>query len=241
MRSFAQYQQYFTAKYLMGPNSVRLAGELLETYPLQTDQGHLHKRNRILDLGCGTGLTSLFIARETDAIVYANDLWTDAETNARRFQAWGISDRVIPLQEDAENLTFEKEFFDAVISVDAYHYFAGKEGFFQTKILPYVKSGGMVLIAVPGIQEAYEGKQRETIHEWVGEDDHMFHSCSWWKAMIGEHPDIAFVETWEMKSFMAAWNDWLAIENAYANRDRLFFDTVIQKYSDFVGIAVRKR
>lgn len=117
---------------------------------------------KILDLGCGTGLSSLFIAKTTNATVYANDLWTKAEDNARRFKAWNMIDQIFPFQEDASHLSFEKEVFDGIISVDAYHYFAGKKGYFVEKILPLVKSGGMVLIAIPGVKEAYEGRQHGT-------------------------------------------------------------------------------
>jgi len=59
---------------MMGPNCVRLLGELFDKYPLQLTPDDL-----VLDLGCGTGLTSLVIAKETGAKVYANDLWVSAE------------------------------------------------------------------------------------------------------------------------------------------------------------------
>ena len=231
-----KYAQYFTKEYLMGPNSIRLADELLKAYPLK-----LKSQNKILDLGCGTGLTSFFIAAETNASVYANDLWIDADANAERFKKWNMSDRIIPFQKDANSLEFENSFFDAVISIDSYHYFAGKEGFFSEKILPLVKSGGIILIAIPGIKEEFEGKQYETIHEWAGEDYYMFHSCTWWRNIIGNHPDIESVKTWELKSFNAAWYDWLQINNEFAAGDRKFFDSIINKYSNFIGIAVKKK
>lgn len=236
MKRSEQYKKYFTEEYLMGPNSIRILDELLTTYPLK-----LQKQNKILDLGCGTGLTSLFITNETNATIYANDLWTKAEDNVKRFEKWNISEWVIPFQEDANNFHFEQEFFDAIISVDAYHYFAGKEGFFIEKILPFVKSGGMVLIAIPGIKEEYEGKQSETIRKWIGEDDYMFHSCSWWKRIIGEHQDIEFVKIWELKSFTMAWSEWLQIDNELANGDRKFYESIINKYTNFIGIAVKKK
>ena len=57
-----KYESFFKVPYLMGPNSLRLLDELLEEYPLQfTDE------NLVLDLGCGSGVTSLFLANETGA------------------------------------------------------------------------------------------------------------------------------------------------------------------------------
>lgn len=67
------YKRYISEETMMGPNSVRILAELFERYPLQ-----LTADDRILDLGCGTGLTSLVIAKETGAKVYANDLWVSA-------------------------------------------------------------------------------------------------------------------------------------------------------------------
>lgn len=231
-----KYKPYFTEEYLMGPNSIRLIDELLSAYPL-----HLNKESKVLDLGCGTGLTSFFIAAETSATVYANDLWIAAKDNSDRFKSWNVEGSVIPFQQDANELHFDISTFDAILSVDAYHYFAAKEGFFCGKILPFLKGGGMALFAVPGVKEEYEGRQNDVLQAWVGEDAHMFHSCSWWKHIIGEHADIAFVETWELHCFAAAWEEWLKIDSQYADEDRAFFESVIRKYSNFVGIAVKRR
>ena len=86
------YKTYFEASFLMGPNSVRLADALLEEYPLQ-----FTPENRVLDLGCGKGLTSLFIANETGATVYASDLWISEKENRARFAKWDLQDRLIPV------------------------------------------------------------------------------------------------------------------------------------------------
>lgn len=56
------YKKYLSAETMMGPNSVRILEELFDKYPLQFTSDDL-----ILDLGCGKGLTSLVIAKETGA------------------------------------------------------------------------------------------------------------------------------------------------------------------------------
>lgn len=113
--------------------------ELLTKYPMKLNQD-----DAVLDLGCGTGLTSLVIAEETGARVYANDLWVSAEDNAKRFEAWGVGKQVIPIHEDANALHFDERSFDALISIGSYHYFAGEKGFFDKKILPFMKDRGNV-------------------------------------------------------------------------------------------------
>ena len=72
--NLGDYKAYVSAETMMGPNSVRILAELFDKYPLQTVPD-----DTILDLGCGTGLTSLIIAKETGAKVFANDLWVSAE------------------------------------------------------------------------------------------------------------------------------------------------------------------
>ena len=110
------YKAYISAETMMGPNSVRILAELFDKYPLQ-----LVPDDIILDLGCGTGLTSFIIAKETGARVFANDLWVSAEENGKRFAKWGVGEQVTPIREDANNIHFEKKQFRALISIDSYH------------------------------------------------------------------------------------------------------------------------
>ena len=230
------YKKYFKVPFMMGPNCLRLLDELLEEYPLQYTSDNL-----VLDLGCGSGVTSLFIANETGATVYANDLWISEEENRQRFTNWNMQDKLIPVHEDATNLHFDKELFDALISIDSYHYFAGKEGFFANNILPYIKSEGIVLIAIPGIKNEYDGRSEELLTTWLGEEAYMFQSADFWKRIIGKHEDIKEVRTWEMSLFELAWQEWFDTKHEYALNDKKYFDSMIKPFTNFVGIMVRKK
>lgn len=182
------YKAYISAETMMGPNSARILAELFDKYPLR-----LAADDVILDLGCGTGLTSLIIARETGAKVFANDLWVSAEENGKRFDGWGVGEQVTPVCEDANDLHFEKKQFCVLVSIDSYHYFAGNEGFFQEKILPFMKDGGEVLIGIPGLKDAYADRAEELLSDWLGDDAYMFKNpnagknlsaateSKWWK------------------------------------------------------------
>lgn len=231
-----QYQGYFVAENLMGPNSIRLLDELLTEYPLS-----FTTENCVLDLGCGTGLTSLFIAKETGATVYANDLWISEEANRKRFEAWNMQDRLVPVHEDANHLHFLPEMFDAIISIDSYHYFGGKEGFFAAKLLPFLKKGGMVLIVIPGMKHAYDGRSEELLIDWLGEECYMFQSANYWKQILGEHPGTEAIRTWEMTSFEMPWQEWFATGHEFALADQKIYESLIKPYTCFVGIMVRKR
>ncbi len=228
------YNKYVTAETMMGPNSVRILAELLDKYPLRLAPG-----DRILDLGCGTGLTSLMIAKETGADVFANDLWISAEENGKRFAAWGVGKRITPVCEDANDLHFPQKQFRAVISIDSYHYFAGSRGFFEEKILPFVGDNGVVLIGIPGLKDAYAGRARALLSDWLGDDSDLFKNPKCWRELIGHSDRIETVETWEMDCFNEAWGDWLATDNQFARGDRRYFETVIKPYTCFAGIYVK--
>lgn len=231
--NISDYKAYVTAETMMGPNSVRILEELLDKYPMQFAPDDM-----ILDLGCGTGLTSLVIAKETGAKVFANDLWISAQDNRRRFEKWGVEEQITPVCEDANNLHFEKKQFRALFSMDSYHYFAGSKGFFQEKILPFMKDQGVVLIGVPGLKEECEGRAEELLFDWLGSDSGMFKSPGLWKEIIGGGDRIKSVQTWEMDCFSKAWSDWLAADNEFALGDRRYFETVIKPYTCFAGICV---
>ena len=130
----------------MGPNSMRLLDEMLKKYPLQAG-------SRVMDLGCGQGLTSIYLAKEAGVQVFATELWIPVTELAQRFEQHAVSDSVIAIHADANALPYAEEYFDAVVSIDAYHYFAGEPGDFEKKVLPYIKRGGAAIIAIPGLRE----------------------------------------------------------------------------------------
>lgn len=228
------YKAYISAETMMGPNSVRILAELLDKYPLRFAPDDI-----ILDLCCGTGVTSLIIAKETGARVFGNDIWVSAEENRKRFVKWGVEEQITPICEDANNLHFEKKQFCALISIDSYHYFAGSKGFFQEKILPFMKDGGVVLIGIPGLKDEYTGRAEELLFDWLGDDFYMFKSLRHWKELIGNNDRIESVKIWEMDCFDKAWNDWLATNKKFALGDRQHFETIIKPYTCFVGIYVK--
>ena len=71
--------------------------ELTEGIKLTSDM-------KILDLGCGKGLTSIFLAKEFGVQVYATDLWITAAENFERFKKLGLEDRIIPIHANALDL-----------------------------------------------------------------------------------------------------------------------------------------
>jgi cyclopropane fatty-acyl-phospholipid synthase-like methyltransferase len=67
----AKYDKQFVNDNLMGPNALKMVEEL-------TLNLNLLPGMRVLDLGCGKGLTSIFLAKEFGVQVFATDLWITA-------------------------------------------------------------------------------------------------------------------------------------------------------------------
>ena len=61
---------------------------------------------RVLDLGCGKALSSIFLAREFGVQVWATDLWIAATDNLQRIRDADVAERVFPLHADARALPF---------------------------------------------------------------------------------------------------------------------------------------
>ena len=236
MKKADKYKELFSKEYLMGPNSVRLLEEMLEKYPIESGI-------RVLDLGCGKGLTSLFLAKEADVNVFATDLWISATENNISFNKWQVSEKVIPIHADANDLPFAEEYFDAVISIDSLHYVATQPQFFQQKILPLLKTNGVAIIAMPGLKEEIHGKEPKVILEWLeGEDNeyHLYHSREWWLNHIGQSDNFEVVINFDLDSFDEACRDWFLSGHNLASHDKEFFEKGVGQHLAVVGFVIKK-
>ena len=237
MADLEKYRKYFTKDYLMGPNSFRLLDELILKSPEDA------RFSRTLDLGCGSALTSFFIANETEAdYVYAYDLWVPASENYKRIEENRLEDRVIPIHGDAMDMPFARNYFDAIISVDAYHYFGCREGVFSEKILPFVKKGGYVMIVIPGLKEQPQGELKELFETWAeGDDAQLFKTAAWWeKLMSDECGEGGQVMVREADCYGIAWQEWFETGHEYAIRDQEFLEEGLYDILNFLLIYVRR-
>ncbi len=238
MNNVEKYSRFFTKDYMMGPNSFRLLEEMLRRNPFGECEG------RVLDLGCGMALTSFYLANETPSkVVYAFDLWVDATDNLKRIRELGLEDRIIPLHGDAMEMPFARDWFDTIVSVDAYHYFGCREGIFSRSILPFVRRGGTVMIAVPGLKEEPGGELRTRFETWAeGDDSLCFHTAAWWKSLLEkECADQCDISVLEAAGTDEAWEDWFRSGHRYAVRDQEFLSGGLDKIMAFPFIYVRKK
>ena len=221
---------------IMGPNPVKLEEEMLQNSKIKSGAV-------VCDLGSGQGLTSVFLAKEYGYSVYAADLWSDPEENRKFFLEMGLDDnQIIPVKADAEALPFEKEFFDAVISTDSYNYFGRDENYLDEKLLPFVKSGGYIYIAIPGMKkDCHDNLPSELLLSWTPEQLEYMHDTAYWADMVGRCKGAEVICVEEMESNDEVWADWLKQDNEYAVGDRKSMEAGGGKYLNFIKIVLKKR
>ncbi len=223
------FSRDFLLSNMMGPNCVMLAEELTATIPLSPGM-------RVLDLGCGMGLTSIFLARTFGVRVFAADLWISPSDNFARFREFGLEDAVIPLRAEAHALPFAEGYFDAVICIDAYHYFGCGSEYLDVHIAPLVKPGGFIAAAIPGLRQEFTGDiPAELLPYW--QEDMNFHSAGWWAELWKGSPRAAVRDAFSLRSHKAAWEDWLQCDHPYARRDIGMMENAGWRYFDSIGIV----
>ncbi len=221
---------------IMGPNPIKLEEELMLGNKIPDG-------SVVCDLGSGRGLTSVFLAKEYGFKVYAADLWSDPEENKKFFESMGLTEeQIIPVKADAENLPFEKDFFDAVVTTDSYNYFGRNSGYLDEKLLPFVKSGGYIYISIPGMKkDCHDDFPKELLLSWTPEQLDYMHDAAYWKAMVEQCVGAELIEIGEMESNDEVWADWLKQDNEYAVGDRKSMEAGGGKYLNFIKIVLRKK
>ena len=238
MDEYPRSRKYGTAAFmsrLSGPNPIKLTEELLENSALR--QGSV-----VCDLGCGKGLTSVFLAKEYGLKVYAVDPLSDPEENRRFFTSQGLlSSHVLPLKTELKDAPVEKEFFDAVVNVGAFNYYGRDDAYLSDEILPYVKHGGYIYIAVPGmVKDCHDALPEELLLSCTPEQLAFMHDVEFWRGVISKTPGVEALCIEEMHSRDEVWRDWLTQDNPYAARDRRSMEAGAGKYLNFIKMILRK-
>jgi SAM-dependent methyltransferase len=190
---------------MWGPNAIRQAEELASHFTIT-------KGMRILDLGCGTGLSSLYLVQEYGAEVFATDLFADPTENHKRFQSLGMADNIVPMILDAaQPLPFAERYFDVIFSVGAYNVFGANEELLS-KLVSHVRKGGHIAISFPGLKyEVGDNVPPEMLPFWdVPEVAKTVRGIEWWMDLWRKAEGIEIVNISEMDCHDIAWKEYLA-------------------------------
>ena len=199
----SKYDRDWIFRHQMGPNALWLMEWLCREIPLEPGM-------RVLDMGCGMAMSSIFLAREFDVQVWANDLWIPASDNWNRVQEAGLADRVFPIHAEADSLPYADAFFDAILTVDAYHYF-GLTSDYLDRFARLVRPGGQIGIAVPGrVVDIPDEPIPAHLQDWLAGEPGafpMWQSASFWRAHLGQCP---LVEIELADSLEDGWREWVS-------------------------------
>ena len=183
----------------MGPNVLWLAEALAQVMDLQPGM-------RVLDLGCGKAMSSIFLAREFGVQVWATDLWIGASENWERIREAGMQEQVFPMHAEAHALPYAEGFFDAAVSLDAYHYFGTDDLYLGYYLARLVRPGGQIGIVVPGMTQELGAEPPAELKAYWEWEFCTFHTPEWWRLHFARTPGIEV----ERADWLAeGWKQWM--------------------------------
>jgi len=207
-----KYDPDWISENWMGPHPLWLLEELCAHMELKSGM-------KVLDMGCGKGITSIFLAKEFGVTVFANDLWISATENLARIKEAGVENLVFPIHAEAHALPYAEDFFDAAVSVDSYHYYGADESYFPCTFSKLVKNGGQFGIAVPGLTKEFEKGYPQTLKKlWSGEL-FSFHSKDWWRHLWEKTGIVKITSCYNIENPKEIWQPW-----AVWSKEHLGFD-----------------
>ena len=221
---FPRSQKYDLAWVLanqMGPNVLWLTESLTNVMALAPG-------SRVLDLGCGRALSSIFLAREFGVHVVAADLWISPTENLARIGEAGLEGQVLPIRMEAHQIPFAENYFDAVVSMDAFHYFGTDVHYLETHLLKHLKPGGRIGIVSP----ASPIDLPTELPKYMTERYYWMNSAGWWR----RHWERTGILTVDLADSMPeGWQSWVQWQEAVAPDNHVELDAVKADQGDYLG------
>jgi SAM-dependent methyltransferase len=199
------YDPAWVVENQMGPHALWLTESLTEVLPISAGM-------RVLDLGCGRAMSSVFLARELGAEVWATDLWIPEAENRERIEHAGVSGLVTAVHAEAHALPFPQGFFDVIVSIDAYQYF-GTDDLYLGYLLGFLRPGGRIGAVMPGTTRELGLEIPATLAPFWEWDFCCWHTPSWWRDHWAKTRKVA-VDTAD--AIEDGWRDWLQFNDAIA-------------------------
>ncbi len=171
---------------------------------------NLKKGDIVLDIGCGRGESSIFLAEHFGVKVVSFDLWVSSTYLSRKFHRRGLRGVVFPVDLDASQpLPFPDDYFDAMFCMQALHSF-GADANVLRSLLRHLKPGGRFVVGGTCFNEDPENGQLPEVFSatdgWNTEYAN-YHSPSWWKALFESTRLVDVVDSRELPDGLVMWED----------------------------------
>lgn len=219
----SQYHPDWVIANAMGSNVLWLTEWLASVVELKAGM-------RVLDLGCGRAISSIFLAREFGVQVWATDLWISASENIQRIRDANLPDQVFPIHADARALPFAGGFFDAILSIDSFSYY-GTDDLYLNYLASFVKPDGRIGIAGAGLVREFEAVPDHLRQMWT-EDFWSLHSAQWWRRHWGR---TSIVEIEVADTMPDGWQLWLDWQQTAHSENKLEIETVKADRGEYLG------
>jgi SAM-dependent methyltransferase len=232
----SKYDPEWVIQNEMGPNVLWLTEALCEVMDLRAGM-------RVLDLGCGRAMSSIFLAKECGVEVWATDLWIPAWENAVRIREAGLEGRVHAVRAEARNLPYAEDFFDAIVSLDSLHYYGTDVHYLEFYLLKLLKRGGRIGVVQPAAMQA------APVPDYLGPEWYWMNSVEWWGRHWARNPDIDLELSEPLRGGWELWVRWLEFltGTGRANRQEEDEHELVQlredggRYLGFVRQVARRR
>lgn len=236
----SKYDPYWLFENQMGPNPLWLTEWLAQGIILKPGM-------RVLDMGCGKALSSIFLAKEFGVDVWAVDLWVSASDNWKRICDAGVADKVFPINAEAHALPFANEFFDAGLSVDSYLYY-GTDDIYLNYFEKFVKRGSQIGIVMPGLMKDFEDdvplhltQIQENGNVFWKEDFWFHHTINWWRHLWTKthRVNVEIADTMH-----DGWKRWIQWENAVETAGMSLYPSIIESLEkdkgNYIGFIIAR-
>jgi cyclopropane fatty-acyl-phospholipid synthase-like methyltransferase len=232
-RSSKYHPEWIRASVSGGANPLWLTEWLARGLNLQPNM-------RVLDLGCGRAMSSIFLHKEFGVQVWAADLLFSVSENYQRIRDADVENDVFPIQADARFLPFATEFFDVIISIDSFFYY-GTDDLYLNSLARFLKPGGQLGIAGAGLIQEFQQSVPEHLRQWWTQDLWCLHSAGWWQ-QHWQRTGIVEIEVADTLS--DGWQLWQQWHKAIAPDNRVELEALQAdggRYLGYVRVIGRKQ
>ena len=206
----------------IGGGALYLAARMVRTMSLKPG-------DIVMDLGCGRGETSIFLARHFGVKVLAVDLWTSATALHDKFSARSYGDRIVPLNLDITGrLPFADAYFDAIFCMNSFSFYGGSHDFLR-HLLKHLKKDGQLCIGSEVLSDEFTPEQLANppyVYSFrlpppneqvdVFEDDFKRqHTPAWWRQLFERSGLLAVLDCHELEDADVLYEDLTLFEHEH--------------------------